>query len=137
MKRLNKRDDFSESVKRILQERVGNHCSNPECRKATSGPHSDPGKVVRLGVAAHITAAAPKGPRHNDSLSQKERGGIENGIWLCQKCAKLIDADPDKYPISKLLEWKQIAEKKAEETKKRCQTKIIIADSGSCSNCSR
>ncbi len=115
MKRLNKRDDFSESVKRILRERVGNHCSNPECRKATSGPHSDPGKVVRLGVAAHITAAAPKGPRHNDGLSKKERMGIQNGIWLCQNCAKLIDADADKYPISLLLEWKQIAEKKAED----------------------
>src|SRR4051812_16178668 len=43
----------------------GFRCSNPACRKPTSGPLEDPAKAINIGVAAHITAAAPDGPRYN------------------------------------------------------------------------
>src|SRR6266404_6234115 len=87
-------DDFSEVVKRVLASRVGNLCSNPECRALTSGPQDDPSKAVNVGVAAHITAASPGGPRYDSSLLPEERSGHKNGIWLCQNCAKHIDNDP-------------------------------------------
>lgn len=105
-----KRDDFTKETKRILQERVGNRCSNPECRCLTSGPNYEPEKATRIGVAAHITAAAEGGPRFNSSLSNEERKSISNGIWLCQNCAKLIDNDEKIYTINLLLDWKQISE---------------------------
>lgn len=47
------RDDFSVGVKEKLAARVGFHCSNPQCRASTSGPHLDSSKVINIGVAAH------------------------------------------------------------------------------------
>jgi tetratricopeptide (TPR) repeat protein len=107
------RDDFSEKTKNILAKRVGMHCSNPDCCKPTSGPRDDPSKVVNIGVAAHITAASPDGPRYDPSFTPDERVAITNGIWLCQNCAKLIDTDISRYSITTLLDWKNRAEKEA------------------------
>jgi len=76
----------------------------------TSGPQIDASKSINIGVAAHITAAAPGGPRYDARLSPSERKSIQNGIWLCQSCAKLIDSDPERYTLSLLEEWKQKAE---------------------------
>jgi hypothetical protein len=33
-------------------------------------------------------------------MTPEERSSIENGIWLCSKCAKLIDSDEIKYSIN-------------------------------------
>ena len=63
------RDDFTEDVKRVLANRVGHECSNPDCRASTSGPQADSTKALNLGVAAHITAASPRGPRFDQSLA--------------------------------------------------------------------
>lgn len=82
-------DDFSEQVKRVLSARVGNLCSNPDCGILTSGPQIDPAKAINLGVAAHITAASPGGPRYDAELLAEERSAPGNGIWLCQTCGKL------------------------------------------------
>jgi hypothetical protein len=57
-------------------------------------------------VAAHITAASPDGPRFNAALTAEQRKAPENGIWVCQTCAKLIDNDPIRYSVEKLLDWK-------------------------------
>src|SRR5689334_6107425 len=102
---LHTRDDFTQAVKEILSARAGARCSNPTCRKVTSGAHSDPNKAVNLGFAAHITAAAPGGPRYDSSLLLEQRKAIDNGIWLCGTCAKLIDSDPEQYPVLLLREW--------------------------------
>ncbi|MFW6116710.1 MAG: hypothetical protein ACOC6F_03190 [bacterium] len=107
------RDEFLNSVKRTLAERVGFRCSNPNCRKGTSGPRSDPDESVNIGVAAHITAAAEGGPRYNPDLSSDERRSPENGIWLCQNCAKLVDNDPERYTSELLYTWKSSAEARA------------------------
>jgi hypothetical protein len=104
------RDDFPEDIKRALAARVANQCSNPDCRAVTSGPQTDPSKAVNVGVAAHITAASPGGPRHDPELSPPERQGSLNGIWLCQNCAKLVDNDPDRFTVELLRAWKVVAE---------------------------
>src|SRR5712691_4284186 len=74
------RDDFPTAVKGTLARRVGMHCSNPECRKLTSGPREDPSQAVNIGVAAHITAASPGGPRYDPSLTPEERRSASNGM---------------------------------------------------------
>ena len=88
---MNKRDDFSQKTIDRLCERVGGKCSNPNCRRETKGHHSNPQKRVSIGEAAHITAAAEGGPRYNPDLTPEERSSIENGIWLCKSCARMID----------------------------------------------
>jgi hypothetical protein len=107
------RDDFPIAVKEILAKRVGNRCSNPECRQPTSGPQEDPTKAVNIGVAAHITAASPDGPRYDESLTAEQRRSHANGIWLCQNHGKLVDNDSVKYSPALLREWKRIAEQLA------------------------
>lgn len=110
---LQNRDDFSASTKDTLARRVGHRCSNPGCCQPTSGPQENPAKSVNVGVAAHISAAAAGGPRYSPSLTQVERAAIENGIWLCQICAKLIDNDPGRYTVVLLEDWKSFSEKRA------------------------
>jgi hypothetical protein len=107
------RDDFTEEVKRLLANRVGNICSSPYCNALTSGPQIDSSKALNVGVAAHITSAAPDGPRYDPSLSPEQRRHPDNGIWLCQTCAKLIDNDEIQFPETVLRAWKVVAEHRA------------------------
>lgn len=114
------RDEFIAKTKRVIQDRAGNRCSNPECRVLTSGPNAHPEKSTKTGVASHITAASPGGPRHNPNLTSDQRQSAENGIWLCQTCAHFVDTDHPNYSIGLLYEWKSEAEKEADdETKGR------------------
>lgn len=107
------RDNFTQRVKLVVSQRCGMRCSNPECRRATIGPHTHWGKVVNIGVVAHISAATPGGPRYDTRLTSDERRSIENAIWLCQTCARVIDADPKTYTTELLKKWKADAERLA------------------------
>lgn len=104
------RDDFSKQTRDRLAMRVGVRCSNLFCRKLTTGPRTVSPYIINIGVGAHITAASHGGPRYDLSLSSQQRESAENGIWLCQNCAKLIDNDPERYPAEVLREWKANAE---------------------------
>ena len=101
------RDDFLRPARETLAKRAGQRCSNPDCGAVTSGPHKEPQKAINLGVAAHITAAAPSGPRYNPNMSSEDRTAITNGIWLCQYCAKLVDSDIARFPVELLIIWKR------------------------------
>ena len=102
--------EFAESVKRRLRERVAYMCSNPLCRRLTVRPQAGTTQVVRQGKAAHIVAAAPGGARSNPTISDAACRSFDNGIWLCDICARLVDDDRDDYPASKLQAWKTEAE---------------------------
>jgi hypothetical protein len=102
------RDDFTEEVKRTLAARVNSRCSNPECRAQTTGPQDDATKAVNVGVAAHITAASAGGPRYDPTLSPEKRRHSDNGIWLCQNCAKLADSDVLRFHETLLRAWKTV-----------------------------
>jgi hypothetical protein len=104
------RDDFSAANKEVLAKRVGYLCSNPACKQSTCGPQTQPTGTVNIGVAAHVAAASPGGPRYDESMSETERVSIDNGVWLCQTCAKLIDSDVDRFSVSRLQQWKLDAE---------------------------
>jgi len=101
---------FPRNVRLVISQRVGGLCSRPGCNIHTTGPHSEPGKVIDTGVAAHITAASPGGPRFSPYLTNEQRKSPDNGIWLCQVHAKLIDSDAETYPEPLLREWKAWAE---------------------------
>lgn len=104
------RHDFKQHDKETLAKRVAFHCSNPDCRALTIGPHSEPNRHVSVGVASHMTAASAGGPRYDPQLSQSERSSIDNGIWLCQSCAKLIDSDVTRYTLEVISSWKRASE---------------------------
>lgn len=105
------RDDFSEQVKRTLAKRVNYFCSNPICRKLTSGPSHDENKSTLIGVAAHITAASKGGPRYDETLKSEERKSVQNGIWLCHNCSDMVDKDEKRFLVKTLKDWKKDTEK--------------------------
>ncbi|KAA0888082.1 hypothetical protein [Oryzomonas rubra] len=109
------RDDFTPDTINKLRLRVSNRCSNPSCRVTTSGPTADPQKVNSIGVAAHICAAAPGGPRYKASMTPAQRSHILNGIWLCASCSTDIDRDPNRFDEDTLYRWKNEAERLARE----------------------
>lgn len=104
------RDDFTKKTIAELAKRVAWLCSNPNCRRVTIGAKSSEEGVIITGVAAHITAAAPGGPRYNSVLTPAKRKDISNGIWLCSNCSIIIDRDKEAHPVSMLHEWKRVAE---------------------------
>lgn len=109
------RDDFSLAVKRDLRDRAGGLCSQPQCRASTVGADaSTTDGVSVVGIAAHIRAAAPGGPRYDSSQTAADRASIKNAIWLCPRCAALIDKNNGRnFSVARLLEWKVSAEKKS------------------------
>lgn len=108
------RHDFSKRTVGVLMRRAGARCSNPGCRRITTGPSIQHNGAIVIGLAAHITAASPCGPRYDSVLSETQRKSPSNGIWLCQNCAKLIDSDTTLYKVDVLRSWKRAAEQYAE-----------------------
>jgi len=105
-----KRDNFKAKTKEVLGKRAGFQCSI--CKSITVGPSMESiTSTNNIGVAAHITAAAPGGARYDSSLKSEERSNISNGIWLCQNHAALIDRDIINWTVEKLLDTKNIHEK--------------------------
>ncbi len=104
------RDEFAADVKAPLFKRQGGLCANPDCRTLTTAAHSTNDGSVTTGVAAHICAAAPGGPRYEVSMTRDERRSQKNGIWLCASHAQLIDRDVDQFTPELLRRWKDQAE---------------------------
>ena len=95
------RHEFNRTTTAALAKRSGFQCAI--CQAVTVGPSAESlHSITNIGVAAHITAAAPGGPRYDTSLTSAERSGIGNGIWLCQNHAKLIDDDLVTWTVAKL-----------------------------------
>lgn len=108
------RDDFSSAVKLALAGRVGWRCSFPDCPVMTAGPAKESDeKAIRNGIAAHITAAAPGGPRYDPNLTLEQRSDISNGIWMCPTHGNLIDKEHNAYKAEDIRAWKAAAESRA------------------------
>jgi hypothetical protein len=110
--------DFSPKTIETLAKRAAQCCSNPTCQNNTSGPHSDPGKAVNKGQAAHIRGARPGSARYDPNMTDEQRRDISNGIWLCVGCATAIDKDEKRFPPKGLYIWKAIHEEKVEDGKR-------------------
>lgn len=109
------RDDFHPDIKRRLAQRAGYLCSI--CNQITVGPSDESSTAVNLtGVAAHISGASSgRGSRRYDaSLTPEYRSSIENGIWLCNTHADLIDGDEKTFTIDYLKLIKKNHEEKIE-----------------------
>ena len=114
---MNRPDDFKLEIKKKLAERAAYICSNPSCNRMTIGPdNSNPLKSTNAGIAAHICAASPGGPRYDMSQTPAERRSISNGIWLCGTCSMMIDKNNgNDYPATHLRKWKNDHEKLIKE----------------------
>ncbi len=125
-------DECSKKVKDTLATRVGFRSRLPDCHSTTAGPHSDPAKVVDLGVACDITAVSKGGPRYEAGLSPEQGMAHANGIWLPQTHAKLVENDADRYAVQTLRSWKATAEEmiRQEVVAVSHQSRQVIATGG-------
>jgi len=106
---MNPQVDFSQDTKNAVAKKAGVRCSNPTCRKLTTGPDIKSSRITTVGVGAPITAMAAGGPRFNAKLSPEERQSPQNCIWLCQNCARLISSNIQ-YSAEIFQAWKTHAE---------------------------
>ncbi|HYH98164.1 hypothetical protein [Hyalangium sp.] len=110
------RDDFPPKVVERLAKRARYLCSAPHCGVPCVGPSDESSSAYsNIGRAAHITAAALKGPRYDANLTPEERASIENAIWLCATDAALIDTDTKTYTVELLKNWKLEHEQRVAE----------------------
>lgn len=103
------RDNFTPLTKKILGESVGFNCVRPGCAKPTTALNSNEENISRLGYTAHDSAAARGGPRYDKNLTAEQRRSQENGAHLCPTCARLVDIDPERFPIGTIQSWQQKA----------------------------
>ncbi len=105
---MSNRDDFSKKVRDAVALRASHRCSYRGCGRHTSGPSEESSSAVaRIGVAAHIHAAAPLGKRYLQEMTPAERSSIDNSIWLCGLHGTLIDQDERRFPAALLFQMKQ------------------------------
>lgn len=133
------RDNFAPDIKRKLAERAGYLCSI--CNTITVGPSGESNTSVNLtGVAAHITAASSEGKRYDSKLTPESRASIDNGIWLCNTHADLIDGDEVAFTVDGLKLTKKNHEEKIKfkqsgiNVEKGIITKIELANIGKITN---
>ena len=99
---------FSPATTKVLEKEAGFRCGFPACRTRTVGPsNSSASGLSQVGEAAHITAASSGGKRFDKRMSHATRSGAPNGIWMCQRHAKLIDTDELRFPTHLLRRWKR------------------------------
>lgn len=101
------RHDFPLRVKRELALRAAHFCSNPRCLRLTAGPRSDSERGLGTGHAAHICAAAARGPRYDPDQTEAERRSAANGLWLCRECGDMVDKDDGGFAVEQLRAWKR------------------------------
>lgn len=114
---MDRRAEFPAGARRTIAERAGYQCSVLNCGRLTIGPGAGTTQTVNIGMAAHIYAAAPSGPRGTGGLTPSERSDPENGIWCCYSHGKAIDSDSGNvYSAVELRAWKRLheARKRAE-----------------------
>lgn len=107
------RDEFRAKTKRQIAARAGWLCSNPSCRHPTVGATSDGEAEISVGVAAHICAAAPGGPRYDPSQTTEQRRAADNGIWLCERCGTAVDSKDPYFTVDLLRAWKADAQRES------------------------
>ena len=110
MARSSNRDEFSRPTKRAIERQARSHCSNPACRRLTNAATSDGAGEIDIGVASHICAAAPGGPRYDVNMTPEQRTSAENGIWLCEDHARAVDAPDSKFTVEELRKWKRLTD---------------------------
>jgi hypothetical protein len=103
---------FSPSTKEIIATQAGFICAFPACGVLTSGPSEEgTNSVARTGMACHISSRKPGGKRWDASMKPIQRRSTDNGIWMCYKHGKLIDADEARFTTEILHKWKELSVK--------------------------
>lgn len=103
---------------KMLWGRAANRCGFPDCRRELIMPPSETEDASLIGDECHLVAEKPDGPRGESSLTPEERDQYNNLVLMCKIHHKLIDDQPETYPVQLLKEMKAAHEKWVRETLK-------------------
>lgn len=87
---------------KILWGRAASKCAFPDCKMQLTQDSQSPLKSFSIGEQAHIVAKESNGPRGNSILTLDERDSYANLILLCPNHHRIIDKNPQDYPVEKL-----------------------------------
>jgi hypothetical protein len=108
-------DRFKQAIVSTIAKKAANRCSNPDCWAITSGPADTRMGSINVGEAAHIYGANRGAARYRSDVTSADRSSIENAIWLCSNCHKLVDDDEQRFPAGLLFEWQREHERRIAE----------------------
>jgi hypothetical protein len=100
----------SAPVRHALFALSSNECAFPGC----IAPIVDGPTRTLVGEICHIRAQSPGGPRY-ESLPPGEINAFPNLIILCQHHHKVVDANPEEFPVEAVERMKQDHESRARE----------------------
>jgi tetratricopeptide (TPR) repeat protein len=101
---------------KVLWGRAASRCAFPDCRRELVMNHSEQNDESLVGEECHMVAREARGARGKSAMSLKERNEYDNLILLCNIHHKLIDDQPDTYPVSRLKQMKADHEKWVQES---------------------
>lgn len=108
---------------KILWAKAAGRCSMPDCRQPLIAEASDSvlsGNIL-IGENCHIVGDSKDGPRGKSPLSDEERDRYPNLILLCRNHHRIIDRDPDAWPIEILHQVKSDHELWVETQLTQCE----------------
>lgn len=98
--------DIAAPARVALFVRAGGRCEFDGCNRYLLEHHVTL-KEGNFAQMAHIVAFSKDGPRGQRKRQPQRINGVENLMLLCQPCHKLIDDDPETYPVLVLEGYKQ------------------------------
>jgi len=93
---------ISERDIKLLWGKAAGRCAFPECRIRLSQDKKTASDVFPFGEQAHIVGESDKAARGISLLTIEERNSYPNLILLCPNHHRIIDNNPEDYPIEKL-----------------------------------
>ncbi len=89
----------------LLWSRAAGMCSHPDCKARLVLEATDHDNAVLVGEAAHMVAAAPKGPR-GQQKSEFALHSYDNLILLCRHHHAVVDRQTGSHTLEMLRTWK-------------------------------
>lgn len=95
---------ITDKTRKILWGRSGNRCAICKCELVMEASPNDDKSIV--GDECHIVAREAGGSRGDSSFPVDQLDSYSNLILLCKKDHKIVDDQPNEYPVEKLKQIK-------------------------------
>ncbi len=94
--------NISTKTREMLWGRAASRCAFPDCRRELVIDGNAADKASLFGEACHMVAKEPEGPRGDSPLTSKQRDEYDNLLLLCNIHHKVVDDQPNTYPVERL-----------------------------------
>ena len=110
--------NISTKTYKMLWGRAASRCAFPDCRRELVMEKTSADDASLFGEACHMVAKEPEGPRGTSPLNSKQRDEYDNLLLLCNIHHKVIDDQPNTYPVERLKTMKTEHERWVRESYK-------------------